>query len=82
MPDSMFQPFNYVVVNFYNSVVEKGHTDIYVFQNDNSGGSKPTTPEIDQSSNECKLTKNDKSDLSIGFPLGTATKRFSIYFTC
>ena len=38
-----------------NSLVEKSHKDIYVTQNDNSGGSKHTIPEIGQMSNECKL---------------------------
>ena len=55
---SMFQPFNYVVVktgNFYNSLVEKSHEDIYATQNNNSGGSSHTIPEIGQRSNECKL---------------------------
>ena len=54
----MFQPFTYVVVkidNFDNSRVENSHKDIYVTQNDNSGGSKHTIPEIGQRSNECKL---------------------------
>ena len=51
MPDSMFQPFNYVVVqtsNSYYSLVEKSHKDIYVTQNDNAGGLKHTIPETDQ----------------------------------
>ena len=54
----MFQPFNYVVVkigNLENSIVEKSHKDIYVTNNDNSGGSKHTTPEVGQRSNVCKL---------------------------
>ena len=57
----MFQPFNYVVAKtrnfffFYKSLVEKIHKDIYVNQNDNSGGSKYTTQEIGQRSDECKL---------------------------
>ena len=54
----MLQPFNYVVVkkgNFDNSLVEKSHKDVYDIQNDNSGSSKHTTPEIGQKSNECKL---------------------------
>ena len=42
-------------VMFDNSLVEKSHKDIYATQNDNSGGSKHTTPEIGQNSNECKL---------------------------
>ena len=42
-------------VIFNNSLVEKSHTDIYVTQNDNSGGSKHTIPEIGQRSDECKL---------------------------
>ena len=57
MSDSMFQPFNYVVVKqvIFMSLVEKSHKDIDVIQNDNSGGSKHTIPEIGQRSNECKL---------------------------
>ena len=58
MSDSMFQPFNDVVVktsNFDNSLVEINHKDIYDTQNDNSGGSKHTILEIGQRLNECKL---------------------------
>ena len=36
MSDSMFQPFNYVVVKtgiFDKNVVEKSHKDIYITQN-------------------------------------------------
>ena len=47
----MFKPFSYVVVKIFdNSLVEKSHKDIYVTQNDNSGGSKHTIPEKDQRS--------------------------------
>ena len=42
-------------VIFYNNLVEKSHKDIYITQNDNSGGSKHTIPEIGQKSNECQL---------------------------
>ena len=42
-------------VIFYNSLGEKSRKDIYVTQNDNSGGSKHTIAEIGQRSNECKL---------------------------
>ena len=49
----MFQPFNYVVVKqvIIDSLVEKSHKGIYVTQNDNSGGSQHTIPEIGQMSN-------------------------------
>ena len=58
MSDSMLQPFNYRVVktgNFGNNLVGKSHKDIYGTQNDISGGSKHTIPEIEQKSNECEL---------------------------
>ena len=58
MSDSMFQPFNCEVVktgNFYNSLVVKNNKDIYVTQNDSSGGAKHTIPEMGQRSNECTL---------------------------
>ena len=42
--------------------MEKSHNDIYVTQNDNSGGSKHTTPEIGQRSNECKLKNKCSTD--------------------
>ena len=42
-------------VHFYNNIVEKKHKDIYATQNENSGGSKHTIPEIGQRSKECKL---------------------------
>ena len=49
----MFQPFNYVVVKqvIIDILVEKSHKDIYVTQNDNSGDSQHTIPEIGQMSN-------------------------------
>ena len=40
---------------FDKSCGKKSHTDIYVTQNDNSGGSKHIIPEIGQRSNEFKL---------------------------
>ena len=60
MSDSMFQPFNYVVVKtgtctFCNSLVEKNIKIFYVTQNDNSGGSTDTIPEIGLRSYDCKL---------------------------
>ena len=41
-------------VMFDNRLLKKSHEDIYVTQNDNSGDSKHTIPEIGQMSNECK----------------------------
>ena len=41
-------------LSFDTSIVEKSHKDMYVNQNDNSGGSKRTIPEIGQRLNECK----------------------------